>query len=61
MTFDEAIAHADRTLQAAEHADQTERAGTLLTAANTWVRIAELIHHRDADDRDRKATPPVEQ
>lgn len=51
MTFDEAISKAADALHDAERTTDTERAGTLLTAANTWVRIAELIRHRDADNR----------
>lgn len=52
MTFEEAIKNAARTLDAAESETGPDRwaprAGTLLAAANTWVRIAELIHHRSA-------------
>lgn len=44
MTYDEAIDNAARTLKAAEEAvTDVERARELLSAANTWVRIADSI------------------
>lgn len=52
MTFDEAIAKADKALDAAEKAAATpEQAHQLASVANTWVRIAELLHHREADSK----------
>lgn len=47
MTFEQAVDNAARTLDAAENEASSDRAGTLLAAANTWTRIAELINHRD--------------
>lgn len=52
MTFDEAITKADEALDAAvENDTDPNRAGVHLTTADTWVRIAELLHHREADSK----------
>jgi hypothetical protein len=53
MTFDEAISKADEALEAAKNEGMPDsaRVNTYLTAANTWVRIAELLNHREANSR----------
>jgi hypothetical protein len=49
MKFDQAIDNAARALNAAASESDTDRAGPLLALANTWVRVVELIHCRNAD------------
>jgi hypothetical protein len=59
MTFDQAIDNAARVLDLAEKEEKVDRAGSLLTVANTWVRVAELINHHNAAAH--KEPPTTEQ
>lgn len=47
MTFEQAIDRATKALDTAESQASPDLAATYLTASNTWVRIAEILHNRD--------------